>query len=522
VPELGGIGRGEHMEVGTYVGKAISSELSGNMIDICPVGALTSKPYAFKARSWELKKTESIDVLDAVGSNIRVDSRGMQVMRILPRLNEDINEEWISDKTRFSYDGLYVQRLDRPMVRKMGKLTHVSWTEAFAAIKETMGNLNPAQVGALVGDLADAESIFALKDLMDKVGVDNLDCRQNHVKLDHKHRVSYLFNSTIAGIEKSDLCILVGANPRYEATMINARLRKRFLAGHFEIAAIGKIDDLTYPVRDLGDDLAVLDKLLDESHLFSEKLKQAKNPMIIIGETVLARDDGDAILAKCKQLSDKFGIVREGWNGFNILHTAASRVAALDLGFVPSNKGYNTKEILEATRSGDIKLLYLLGADEIDIEKLGSSFVIYQGHHGDRAAHRADVILPGAAYTEKNATYVNLEGRVQRTYIATPPPGEAKEDWQIIKLVADSLGYNLSYNNIDSLRQKMVEYAPHFAAVGKITPAKWVDFIESKNKVLDQKLDATSKNYYMTNPISRASKIMAECIKVIWKKEEVV
>ncbi len=513
VEDLGAFGRGEHMEVGTYVEKAISSELSGNLIDICPVGALTSKPTAYTFRSWELKKTESIDVLDAVGCNIRVDSRGMEVMRVLPRLNEAINEEWISDKTRFSFDGLKLQRLDRPMVKRDGKLVAVSWDEAYATIANRLHNVPGEKIAAIAGDLVDSEAMIALKDLMAALGSPHTDCRQDGAKLDASVRVSYLFNTTIEGIEQADVCLLIGTNPRQEASLINARLRKRSLRGGFTVASIGKPADLTYPVLQLGDNIAALQDIVQGSHSFSETLKNASNPMIIIGQDALRRRDGEAVLALCHQLADSYNLVKDGWNGFNVLHQAAARVAGLDIGFVPGNNGRDTASIIEGAASGVIEVVYLLGADEIAMDSLHNTFVIYQGHHGDAGAHAADVILPGAAYTEKNATYVNTEGRVQRAHAAVPPPGEAKEDWRVIATLAEFLAKPLPYNSLSGIRKRLVSVAPHFAQIGMIVPASWQQFGKPAALALDP-LQGGVANYYMTNPISRASRIMAECSTV--------
>jgi NADH-quinone oxidoreductase subunit G len=508
VEELGAIGRGEHMEVTTYVEKAVTSELSGNMIDLCPVGALTSKPYAFKARSWELKKTESIDVLDAVGANIRVDSRGMEVMRVLPRLNEDVNEEWISDKSRFSYDGLLIQRLDRPYVRVNGKLQEKSWDDALKVIAEKLSSVEGDKIGAIAGDLADAESIVALKDLMDSLGSSVYECRQDDAKINTNGRSSYLFNTTIAGIEQADFCLLIGCNPRYEASLVNARLRKRYLKGGFTIASIGPKLDLTYPVIDLGNDASVLEKILDGSSEISEKLTKAKNPMLIIGSMALVRDDAELIQSIASEIAEKHNFVTEEWNGYNLLHKAASRVAGLDLGFVTDKNVY------------DAELLFLLGADEIGPSKIyRDTFVIYIGHHGDEGAHRADVILPATAYTEKNATYVNLEGRVQRTNKAVSAPGQALEDWKIIKLISDATHKPLPYNNLSEVRARLAKEVPHFAMINKVNHAKWVGIKAKKGKLLNEPFRETVSNFYMTNPISRVSKIMAECSSIISKKE---
>ncbi|MCC7259709.1 MAG: NADH-quinone oxidoreductase subunit G [Alphaproteobacteria bacterium] len=517
VPELGAVNRGGHMEVTTYIEKALTSELSGNIIDLCPVGALTSKPYAFTARPWELKHTESIDVMDAVGSNIRLDSRGPQVVRVLPRLNEDVNEEWISDKTRFACDGLKLQRLDRPMVRKGGKLQEATWQEAFDAIVERTRGLPGEKIAAIAGDLADCEAMMALKDLMDKLGSPHTDCRQDGAHLDASIRAGYLFNTTIAGIEQADYCLLIGSNPRHEAPIINARLRKRYLAGGFHVASVGPEVELTYPVEELGNDSTILEKSLGSNTAIVEALKKAERPMIIIGQGALKREDGAQLLALVRQLAEKYGVVKDGWNGFNVLHTAAARVGGLDLGFVPGEKGRDVRNILRGTLDIEIEVVYLLGADEIDMSRLGRAFVIYQGHHGDKGAHRADVILPGAAYTEKDATYVNTEGRVQQTQMAIFPPGQAKEDWKIVRALSEAMGRKLPYDTLEQLRARMVKLAPHFAKVGEVAQAAWGAF-GAKGSLKANSFDPAIENFYMTDPISRVSPTMAECSAKLWKK----
>ncbi len=514
VHEMGAVNRGEDMEVGTFVGKSISSELSGNVIDLCPVGALTSKPYAFKARSWELRKTESIDVMDAVGSSIRVDSRGNEVMRILPRLNEDINEEWISDKTRFAYDGLKTQRLDQPYIRRNGKLEAASWGDALEAVADRLEQIDGSKIAAIAGDMADCESMLLLKELLEKFDSPHIDCRQDGAKLFAGARASYLFNTTIAGIEEADTCLLIGANPRYEAPMVNVRLRKRWLRGGFEIAAIGAEENLTYKVNNLGDSPEIIGEILSGKHKFADVLKKARKPIVIIGEAALLRPDGAAIIDAAQEICKQYGMLpdgeSEGWNGFNVLHSAASRVGGMDIGFVPGDGGYSVAEILDAAESEKIELVYLLGADEIDTSKLRKSFVIYQGHHGDAGAHAADVILPAAAYTEKNATYVNLEGRAQRTRQAIFPPGEAWEDWKIIQALSEKTAHKLPYENLTQIREKLAETAPHFAEIGEIIPTQW------ENVTADTNMSRTAftpynSNFYMTNPICRASKTMASC-----------
>src|SRR5262249_51507030 len=401
VQELGATGRSEAMEISTYVERALGSEMSGNIIDLCPVGALTSKPYAYVARPWELHKTESVDALDAVGSNIRIDARGAQVLRILPRLHEDVNEEWISDKTRFAHDGLMHRRLDRPYIRRAGRLVEADWQEALDLIADRMKTVPGERIAAITGDLCDAESMFALKELLGGLGATSLDCRQDGARLDPSCRAGYLFNTTIAGIEQADACLLIGTNPRWEAPLVNARLRKRFLHGGFRVGAIGPTLDLTFPVEMLGEGGQALGALASGGHAWAEVLRGAKAPMLVLGQGALARPDGNRVLGGVRALAEALGLLRDGWNGFNVLHRAAARVGGLDMGFVPAAGGKDVAGILAGCRSGAIEVLYLLGADELDLSDTGSTFVIYQGHHGDRGAARADVVLPGCAYTEK-------------------------------------------------------------------------------------------------------------------------
>lgn len=519
VPELGATGRGENTEIGTYVQHALTSELSGNMIDLCPVGALTSRPYAFAARPWELTKTESVDVLDAVGSNIRVDARGPEVLRILPRLNEDVNEEWISDKARFACDGLRRQRLDRPYLRRDGKLQAASWNEAFQAIAEAANGVASASMAAIAGDLADCESMLALKDLMTALGSANIDCRQDGAKLDARVRSSYLFNSTIAGIEQADAVVLVGCNPRLEAPVLNARIRKRWVAGNFTVGVIGPEADLTYPTTLVGTSAKDLEVIAAGKGHFAKVLKNAKKAMIIVGQGALKGEDGAAVLNLARQAADKLGMIKAGWNGFNVLHTAAARVGGLDLGFVPGEGGLDVAGILSGAQSSAINMVYLLCADEIDTQALGDAFVIYQGHHGDAGAHRADVILPGAAYTEKNATYVNTEGRVQLGRRAIFPPGEAREDWTIIRALSAVLGQTLPYDDLKAVRAKLVEANANFLKINQTTPAEWGSF-GTEGAISDAPFASPVCNFYMTDPISRASETMAHCIETFGKGDE--
>jgi len=510
VEELGATGRGESMEVTTYVEHALSTELSGNLVDLCPVGALTSKPYAYEARPWELTKTESIDVLDALGSNIRIDTRGAQVMRVLPRMNDDVNEEWISDKTRHAIDGLRYQRLDRPYVRKGGKLVEATWEQAFAAIVNKIGKLEGSKIAAIVGDQCDAESMVALKDLMARLGSPNIDCRQDGAKLDGP-RGSYIFNAGIRGIEQADAILLIGTNPRREAPVLNARIRKRYLhGGHTAIGSIGPVADLTYPVEHLGGGPATLAELVEGKHGFFEKLRGAKHPLIIVGMGALAREDGGAVLALARDLADKLGAIRGDWNGFAVLHTAAARVGGLDLGLVPGADGRDVEGILAGCEKGEIAAVYLLAADEIDTKRLGKAFVIYQGHHGDTGAHRADVILPGAAYTEKPGTYVNTEGRVQLAFRAAYPPGEAREDWAVLRALSERLGKTLPYDTLDQVRTRLVAVNHTFAALDQQAAGSWGSF-GTPGDASGQPFVLPIKNFYMTCPISRSSRTMAEC-----------
>ena len=514
VEELGAIGRGEDMEITTYLEQGMTSELSGNVIDLCPVGALTSKPYAFMARPWELRNTESIDVMDAVGSNIRIDSRGREVLRVLPRNHDEVNEEWISDKTRFIWDGLRTQRLDRPYLRRRGKLEAARWDDALSLAAKKIKEAKPSRMAMIAGDLAGAEELFALKDLGKSLGISSLDCRPAGSAVTPKlGRASYLFNSTIAGIEDCDALLLIGTNPRYEAAVLNARIHKRWRQGGLRIGMIGAPADLTYDYEYLGAGPQTLEELAKGKHVFFRVLKAAKRPMVVLGEAALKRADGAGVMTLAAKLCSNVGALTRNWNGFNVLHQAASRVAALDLGWAPGARGRDTAQILEGAIQGKLDVVYLLGADEIDVEKLRKSFVIYQGSHGDRGAHVADVILPGAAYTEKAATYLNTEGRPQLVARAVFPPGEAREDWTIIRALSERVGAKLPYDTHAELRNAMYAVAPHFAAIDYITPSS-PDAIKKLAKMngpvskapFGQGLD----DFYLTNPIARASAIMGE------------
>jgi NADH-quinone oxidoreductase subunit G len=516
VEELGAIGRGEDMEITTYLDRGILSEMSANVNDLCPVGALTHRPWSFIARPWELEKTESIDVMDAVGSAIRVDSRGRAVLRVLPRINDDVNEEWISDKTRFACDGLRLQRLDQPYVRVDGKLQPTSWKAALAAVAEKLKGAKPARVGAIVGDLAGAEEIFALKDLLARLDVKSLDCRQDGAKFTPSQgRSSYLFNAGIAAVDQADAILLVGTNPRVEAAIVNGRIHKRWRQGGLKVGLIGEKVPLSYPYDYIGAGPQTLAELSEGRHSFAETLKSAKNPMVIVGAGAAARPDGAAVLGLAARVALAAMEGKDnGWNAFNVLHTAASRVAGLDLGFVPIDKNaLDAQELVAAVGKDKLDFLYLLGADEIDLPETGSTFIVYQGSHGDKSAHRADVILPGAAYTEKSATYVSMEGRAQMTERAVFPPGEAKEDWAIIRALSAEVAHTLPYDTLQQLRAAMYAAAPELARMGtrEAAPLDGVQALSKKGSPLTQDAFTTPiADFYLTNPIARASTVMAE------------
>jgi NADH-quinone oxidoreductase subunit G len=511
VPEIGLISRGEDVEITTYLDQAVTSELSANVIDLCPVGALTSRPYAFNARPWELTKTESVDVMDALGSAIRVDARGPGVLRVLPRTHDEINEEWISDKTRYACDGLARQRLDRPMIREGGRLKAVSWPEALAAVAEKLKATAADRIGVIAGDLQDAESMKAALDLFRGLGVASLDCRQDGSALGAGPRESWLFNSTIAGLEAADAILLVGTNPRLEAPVLNARIRKMWLAGKTSIGLVGQDADLGYAYERLGANIGAISRLADKESAFAAAFRAAERPAVIVGQGALSRIDGGAVLRTAATAADAFGVVRAGWNGWNVLHTAAARVGGLDLGFLPKAGG---KTAVELIAKGGADVLFLLGADEIELGETGA-FVIYLGTHGDRGAHRADIILPGAAYTEKAGLYVNTEGRVQRGERAVYPKGEAKEDWAILRALSEHLGARLPYDTLDQLRDRLFKDHPTFGQIGYApgsTPASLkLAALGDAGPWSDTPLASQITAFHLTNPIARASTTMAEC-----------
>src|SRR5579883_382836 len=502
--EMGAIGRGEDMEITTYLESAMHSELQGNIADLCPVGALLPKPTLFKWRSWELVRTESIDVMDALGSAIRIDTRGREVMRILPRVNDLINEEWISDKTRQIVDGLKARRLDRPYLRENGRLREVSWQTALEAAAAKLSSARPERIGAIAGDLCAAEEMFALKLLLQNLGSASLDCRQDGTKLDPSlGRASYLFNPSIAEIDQADSLLIIGSNPRWEAPVLNARIRKRWLKGGFPVSLIGQKVDLTYEYKHLGAGPETLARLL------GEPLAKTEKPLVIIGQGALAREDGRAILALALKVAGALGAITGAWNGFAVLHTAAARAGGLDIGFVPGSGGLDAHAM---AKRGALDVLFLLGADEISAEP--GPFVIYQGTHGDRGAARADLILPGAAYTEKAGLYVNTEGRVQLAARANFPPGSAREDWAILRALSGVLKRPLPFDSLAGLRSCLYAAHPHFAKVGEIAPSLPLDLTKAAPAGLaysSKGFASTVTDFYSTNPIARASAVMAEC-----------
>jgi len=505
IPELGAIGRGEDMEITTYLEKSMQSELSANVIDLCPVGALTSKPYAFEARPWELKKTETIDVMDAVGSNIRVDTYGWEVKRVLPRVNEDINEEWISDKTRYACDGLLKQRLDIPYVRENGRLQKTTWDKVIKILINKLKSFNSNEIAGMVGELADLEMIYSFKSFFEKtLNSKNLECREDRIYVNPRERMNYIFNSSINGIEDADLILLIGTNPRLEATILNARIRKAYIKNKLKVYSIADPGDLTYPYQNIGSNTSIIKEITDGSHEISTKIKKSKKPIVIIGESALYGKTGQYIFETLKSFLFKNNFINENWNALNILNQQASRVGALDLDCYSIDKKENFS-FFNKLDSNDFKFVYLLGVDNINFNK-GDKFIVYQGSHGDRGAEIADIILPGAAYTEKNGLFVNLEGRLQKAYKASYPPGEAREDWVIFKDIANMMKKPLGFNNVKSLRENIYKQIQQ-KINNKNEDITKADFVEDT-------ISVRPIDYYYTNSIARASKVMSECKQI--------
>ena len=523
--DMGLLYRGENVEISSLE-QVINSELSANVIDLCPVGALTSKPYAFRARPWELVTAETVDVMDGLGSNIRIDTRGNEVLRVLPRLHEDVNEEWISDKTRYACDGLLRQRLDRPYLRDSnGRVREVSWDDALAAAGSALTAAKAGQIAAIGGDLVEVESLYALKRLLNSLGSEHTDCRQDGAKLGLRAdgsaapRVSWLFNTGVAGLEDVDALLIIGSDPRAESPVLNARIRKAWLARTLKVGRIGPDSDLTYPYESLGQGPDVLADLAAGKGNFFKVLKAAKRPALILGSGAVTRDDGDVILGLARKLADAAGMVRNDHNGFNVLHHVASRVGGLDIGFVPGKNSWAKDKIVEGCEDGVIKVLWLLGADELELGAFKRTFVIYQGHHGDKGAARADLILPGASYTEKSGSYVNLEGRVQLGRRAVFPPGDAREDWAIIRALSERVGHTLPFNDLASLRKVMRQDFPHLGEIDEVPKEAWAEF-GSNGNVEKTPFQYPVTNFYQTCAISRNSITMAECTRARMKATE--
>ncbi len=505
VPELGAIGRGENMQITTYLEKAMESEMSANVIDLCPVGALTSKPYVFEARPWELKKTESIDVMDAVGSNIRVDTYGWEVKRVLPRINEEINEEWISDKTRYACDGLKNQRLDSPFFKKGKKFEKITWNEVYAKIFEKISKTQSDKISGITGDMTNMETLFAIKEFFEKtIKSKNLDSRSENFYVNLNSRNNYIFSSKIEGIEESDLIVLIGANPRYEATILNARIRKVFTKKKIEIFSLGNIGDITYPYTVLENSTKTIKDIINNNSSISEKINKSLKPMFIIGQSLLKMDSAPYVFEELKKFLLANNKINDNWNSLNILSNNASTVGSYDLEILSSKNGKNIT--LERIRNNEFDIIFLFGEDNLKFKKK-NEFIIYIGSHGDRGAEMADIILPGAAYTEQDGYFSNLEGKIQKAYKASYPPGDAKEDWQIINELSASIKRKKLYSNKDELIKSML----NFLNLHK----EKKDFDIPKYKFIEEAINVDDLDYYYSNPIARASKTMTECKNII-------
>ena len=504
VPELGAIGRGEDMEITTYLEKSMESEMSGNVVDLCPVGALTSKPYVFEARPWELKKTETIDVMDAVGSNIRVDTYGWEVKRVLPRVNEDINEEWISDKTRHANDGLLNQRLDTPYIKKNNTFVKTSWEEAFRLIKDKVLQTSKDKICGLVGDMINMEASYCFKELLSKVlQSNNYESRTDYSYLDSRDRKNYLFNTKIKNIEESDLIILIGTNPRFEATILNSRIRKAFINNKTAIFSTNDVGDLTYPYKFINGDTETIKNISEDNHELSEKIKNSTKPLIIFGQSSLLLKSFGFIFESLKTFLIKNNKISDEWNSLNVMSNDASTVGSFDLGIYKNTN--NENEVLKNLQNNIYEIIYLLGVDNLDFNKK-KEFIIYQGSHGDKGAELADVILPGAAFTEQDGHYTNLEGVIQKAYKASYPPGEAKEDWIIINELSNYISSKNLYETKDSLEKNMINYLNLHNS--KISVSNKI-----KNNFIKEKIAIKDIDYYYSNAIARASKVMSECKK---------
>ena len=504
VPEIGAIGRGEDMQITTYLEQSMKSELSANVVDLCPVGALTSKPYVFEARPWELKKTESVDVMDAVGSNIRVDTYDWEVKRVLPIINEDINEEWISDKTRYACDGLLHQRLDTPFIKYNGKFEKASWQEVYKIIKSKFENTSKEKICGFVGDLTNMETSYIFKEFFDRtLETDNYEFRHDNRFLDTSSRENYLFNTSINGIEVSDLIFLIGTNPRYEATILNARIRKSYVNSNTKIISLNDLGDLTYAYKSLDGQTQTLKDIFKDNHEISKLIKDSKAPVIILGESFLKHNSSKYLFNIIKEFLNKNGKLNNDWNALNILSSDASTVGSIDIGLINENKN-----LLEDLKNNKFEIIFLVGQDNLEFTKK-NEFIIYQGSHGDKGAEIADIVLPGSAYTEQDGYFTNLEGKIQKAQKASYPPGEAKEDWQIINELAEFMNNRKLFNDKDELESSMFNYlnlqkVKQNNSNNKIITSNENDF---KNEVLK----VSVKDYYFSNVVARASKTMIKC-----------
>ena len=514
VDDIGLLGRGENAEITTYLEKTIESELSGNVIDLCPVGALTNKPYAFQSRPWELKKTESVDVFDGMGASIRIDSKGKNVLRVLPRLNEEINEEWINDKTRFAIDGLSRQRLDKPYIKIDNKLEATSWDTALKLVASEIKKRGAENTSAFSGKFSDIESLYSTKNFLNLLNSEFYDCRFDNTQFVPGHRSSYLFNSSIQKIDDADAILIIGSNPKWEAAVLNSRIRKAYLNNNCQIALIGPKINLTYKYTHLSNDISYLNNILNEKSDFLEHLKNAKNPLMLIGSSAINYNDGIEILKICAEICNKFNIVNESENGFNILNQNISRVGALDIGFYSKNFDRDFKVSLTKHIRDTNPVVFLLGLDEINFSSLKDSFIIYIGHHGDEGANNADIILPSPAFPEKTSTFVNIEGRVLQTTKCFNPIGEAKEEWKIFRALSQEFKEQLKFNNLKELRQEIIKKFPHLNQLNILPNKSEVNF--GKSHIIDNnEIEYNIKNFYMTDSISRASVNMANCTKEI-------
>lgn len=523
--ELGGLNRGENIEISNYISKTLTSELSGNLVDICPVGALTNKQYAFKGRPWELKHTDTIDVLDATGSNIRVDTLGVSVARILPRINEEINEEWLGDKSRYICDSLNIQRLDTPLIKVGNKFQKASWDEAFALIYKEISNLEGKEISAIAGDFADVESMFLLKKMLESLGSTQCEANQDNTIFDVNSRTSYLFNTTIKDIQKADTILLIGVNPKIESPIINHKIRKRYLQGGCKVGLIGNAINLNYKYTHIGENITAIEDLVNSKHPFSTSLEQAKYPLIILGRSVFHKDMYSHTSYLINELINKFKVIKEGYNGYNVLHTKASNVGALDIGFTQNNIFKTMEDILTGAKSNNIKFIWSLGADEVDYSNLKNTFIVYQGSHGDVGAKFANVILPSSLWLEKDSTYINTEGRIQSTNKALPLLGLAKEDWKIIRAFSDYLKNPLPYNTLSQIQETLIEKFPFFNHYNSLPQSDFNEKIFDTNfmKQGEIKSEFFSNNidsYYVSDSLSRHSVVLNQCNKLNHKHHQ--